>query len=157
MIYGVTGQHQLLTQDEQHFVQRVVKRNVLRNKKNKLVSGMAFGVDTEAILAVWGILPFENIICVVPGTAPHNWGLVDQLEKLGAVIIKSPTLHTVGRTYLHRDTVMVQQITTKGRLLAFPRQPTPYRSGTWATINRANRLNTKVRMYPFSSIKRSAA
>lgn len=152
MIFGVTGQHQLLSTEESVYVRHVVKRWVVKKRKNHtLVSGMAFGVDTEAILGVWGLIPFENIICVVPGTAPHNYGLVDQCEKAGAVIIKCDTLHTVGKTYLHRDDVAVEQITPKGTLLAFPRQTTFYRSGTWATINRAKKVHTRVRMYPLTN------
>lgn len=148
MIFGVTGQHQLLTQEEKWFVQRIVKRNVLRNKQNKLVSGVAFGVDTEAVIAVWGILPFENIILTVPGTAQHNYGLVVQAAKAGATIIKCPTLHTAAKTYLNRDDVTAEMITPKGILLAFPRKPTFYRSGTWAQINKSTKLGTRVRKYP---------
>lgn len=155
MIFGVTGQHQLLTPDERWYVQKVIKRNVLRNKRNKLVSGCAFGVDTEAVIAVWGLLPFENLILTIPGTAPHNWGLAEQAAELGAIIIKCDTLHTVGKTYLARDDETIAQLTPHGRLLAFPRAPTPYRSGTWATINRAKKAGVRIRMYPLDPTHRS--
>ena len=150
MIYAVTGKHTMLTEEEKWYVRKIVKRNVLRRKSNKLVSGMAFGVDTEAILAVWGLLPFENITCTVPGTAQHNWGLVERLEGLGANIIKCPTLHTARDTFLNRDKVTIDQLprSSRGVLLGFPNKPTFYRSGTWATINEAERQGKKFRLYP---------
>lgn len=148
MIYGVTGPHRLLAENEKFYVRRIVKRNVLRNPNNKLVSGMAFGVDTEAIIAVWGLMPFENIICTIPGTCNHNRDLAEKLTELGAVIINVPNKHTVGQTYLARDDVTVAQVGPHGRMLAFPnKENEEQRSGTWATIRRAYAANVRTRLY----------
>lgn len=148
--FGVTGISMLLTEEERDYVHRIVKRTVLpRKRKNVLVSGMAFGVDTEALLAVWGLLPFENMVCVVPGTCNHNRGLFARAAEAGAQLIVTPNLHTVGETYLHRDDVVVENLDV---LMAFPKTPSEIlRSGTWATVRRARKANKKVRYYPLTN------
>lgn len=152
MVYGVTGQHQLLTEEQSRHVRRIVKRTVLRRpEQNELVSGVAFGVDTEAIIAVWGLMPFENITCVVPGTCNHNRGLVERCERAGANIVVVPNRYSVSETYLARDDKLVELVRT---LLGFPRRRTFYRSGTWATINRANKAGKRVRLYPFDTLRK---
>lgn len=160
MIYGVTGPHRLLSEREAQCVRTVVKRNVLRNRRrNKLVSGLAFGVDTEAVLAVWGLIPFEHIICTIPGTCNHNRDLAERLAKLGAVMIHVPNQHTVGKTYLARDAETVAQVGPLGRMLAFPNtEHEEQRSGTWATIRRAWAAGVRTRLYPLDqgSIRKAA-
>src|SRR5436305_8261656 len=120
MILAVTGPHLLHRDDQKFYVRRIVKRAVLQRKNNKLVSGVAYGADTEAILAVWGLIPFENLILTVPGTCQHNYALVDKAQECGATIIKVKNKHSVSGTYMARNDETIRQLGPKGVLLAFP-------------------------------------
>lgn len=160
MDFAVTGTSRLLTPEEQRYVQRIVKRTLLKSRgdvnkrratKHTLASGMAFGVDTQALLAVWGLLPFEQIRCIVPGTCIHNRPLVEKAAGLGAEIIIVQNRHTVSETYMARNDRVVAPPTRA--LLAFPNTPDEEaRSGTWATIRRARKAGIRIRIYPLSSV-----
>jgi hypothetical protein len=149
--YGVTGPDMLLTPAQAQYVRRNVKRNVIGSNgghklNNKLVSGMAYGIDTEAVMAVWGMLPMRHLICTVPGTCLHNQVLVERAYQAGAEIVLVPNEHTVGETYMARNDATVDRIDV---LLAFPRTlKEVMRSGTWATVRRARKAGVKVRYYP---------
>lgn len=141
MIYGVTGpSHLALKQWDraENFIARHLK------KGDVLVSGAAHGFDTVgALIAVeLGV----RLHLVVPD-APHNDALVLQLQNAHG-LVKVERMPAVNlppaEAYMARNDRVVELIRS-GELLAGVVKPSGfYRSGEWATINRAVRAGVPV-------------
>jgi hypothetical protein len=147
--FAVTGTSRLLITEERMYIRRIVREHLLTKRGKprahaRLVSGAALGVDSEAVLAVWDLLPFNRVRLWVPGTAHHNYALVERTRMRGGEITVVDNAHTPGATYMARNDAVVADC---DHLLAFPSAAKPYRSGTWATINRARRANKQVSIF----------
>lgn len=148
--YGVAGPVSI-TEAQAKYVRKIVHRAVLgvHRRKNTLASGVAFGADTEALIAVWGLIPFKNMLLCVPGTCNHNRTIVEKAKAVGAQEFIVPNQHTVSATYMARNDLTITKLDI---LLAFPMtNEEEVRSGTWATIRRARKAGKKVRYYPLEN------
>lgn len=112
-----------------------VRYVVDRLDADEYMSGCAFGVDSVAALAVVESHPGKKLILAVPA-AHHNVDLVKQLRSEPNVEVHQVDGNYArpGGAYMARNDFMVEWCT---ELQAFLRRGSFYRSGEWATVNRA--------------------
>lgn len=110
-------------------------------RADRFVSGAAIGVDTVAILAAWEYLVRAEYYLIVPDRW-HNGALVNFGRENGW------TIEYVPGGYMPRND---RTIELADELHAFPETPVPVlRSGTWATIRRAERKGIPVVYHPLT-------
>ena len=142
MIYGVTGPS-TITHSQEDIVEDVLRRCL--KKGDTLVSGAAEGVDTVA--AMVAVELGVRVHLVVPD-APHNERLVEILSNAAGLVKiermpRQPNNEHYRTAYMQRNDRLVELIRA-GELLAFLRGLDFYRSGEWATVNRANKAGVPV-------------
>src|ERR1044072_4420894 len=120
-----------------------VRRSVAGLRADRFVSGCAYGVDTQSMLSLWQefLVPAEYVLTIPKGNW-HNAGLA----YLGAA--NGWTLEYINGGYMARNSRTVE---LADELHAFPETPVPVlRSGTWATIRRAERKGIAVIYHPLN-------
>jgi hypothetical protein len=121
--------------------EKYVRSQVAGLRADRFVSGAATGVDTVAIMAAWEYLNRSEFYLTVPDRW-HNGGLVNYARMEGW------TIEYVPGGYMPRNDRTVE---LADELHAFPETPVPVlRSGTWATIRRAERKGIPVIFHPLT-------
>jgi hypothetical protein len=113
-----------------------------------VVSGCAFGVDTDSTLEAIKLWPDVTIWCVVPA-AYHNSRFVEAMrQRPGTKVIRVPERKNASDSYMARNDMMAEISTD---LAAFPHDSIEeIRSGTWATVRRFRKRNKPVYILPLS-------
>ena len=123
-----------------------------------LMSGCAFGIDTDAIMAFLKIFPaIKRVYLVVPG-APYNvaWvneclGIHSPMERTAVTVHRMPVrTQPIAKAYMARNDYVAEHA---DKLVAFPHQAEEQlRSGTWATVRRFEKLDKPVIVRPTAEV-----
>jgi hypothetical protein len=131
-----------LSREQEEYVRREVGWVAANSDPVRYVSGAAFGVDTVAILAAWEAAHRKAEFYLTVPDRWHNESLVSFGREQGW------TIEYVPGGYMPRNDRTVE---LADELHAFPETPVPVlRSGTWATIRRAERKGIPVHFLPLT-------
>lgn len=122
-----------------------VRRKAFELRADRFVSGCAYGVDTQAILGAWsGNSPDQAVTLTVPKGKWHNKALAEFGASIGWDI------EYIDGGYMARNDRTIELADV---LIAFPETPDEVlRSGTWATVRRAQRKGIPFTIYPLSDL-----
>lgn len=142
MIYAFTGPARKLTFNELALIRDVVRD--LRDP-TELRFGGAVGVDTAA---AWNALTFWPNVRRVLVKPAAPWS---ERIPLGSVVINAPRGRSNAHSYMLRNDILVGEPTEV--LVAFPETLNEeLRSGTWATIRRANKRGITIKWCPLDQV-----
>ncbi len=136
MIYGVTGPASI-TEAEEEIVGFILQG--IATDAEEVWTGGAPGVDTAAARIIFSLFPRSRVI--LPGR-PATFN--EEALRFADVVDRLPDEKDRATAFMARNDVLAQA----DELLAFPRRRTFYRSGTWATINRARKRGKPVWLFP---------
>ena len=121
-----------------------VHRKVQELRADRFVSGCAYGVDTQAILEAWESHEGAQFTLTIPKGEWHNKALAEFGASVGWDI------EYIDGGYMARNDRTIELTDV---LIAFPETPDEVlRSGTWATVRRAQRKGIPFTIYPLSDL-----
>ncbi len=114
------------------------------------ISGGARGIDTLWTLASFDVWPLARRVLVVPTGVGAHWN-TNLTNFVDEIIEAKPGRHA-SQSMMNRNDQLLSSVGPVSILQAFPRSPTEaLRSGTWATVRRARKLDIPVTIFPLTS------
>jgi predicted Rossmann fold nucleotide-binding protein DprA/Smf involved in DNA uptake len=158
-----TGVSRRLSNEERLFVQKTIAN--IKGYPDAFFSGMAPGVDVAAAEFAMQTFPEAKHICLIPTwqktngsrvlKCKHHVESVKYLKLVAKEVGANLTLRKAdagvgseAKGLLRRNDILAVNCT---HMMAFPETKKEHtRSGTWATVRRARKLNRKVLIKPLS-------
>jgi hypothetical protein len=153
-VLGFSGESRELSQAERAYVIRTVLERVKYLKPEAVVTGGAAGVDTLVAMAIDEWVPsIHQMVCYPTriDCRPVRWNAALKQDLPHATFHAAQPGHTDSDAYMNRNDDLVYACE---RLIAFPAtRAVRIRSGTWATVRRARRLDMPIEIWPLSEAK----
>jgi hypothetical protein len=112
---------------------------------DEVVTGAAVGVDSIVAFHAFNLWPAAHHVIMVPA-ARHSESIKHWARTKPIEIIHCEPRPSAAAAYMERNLAMAKRCS---ELHAFPRTAAPIqRSGTWATIRRAEMLGKPVHLHP---------